>query len=473
MPEFSPEQLAEWSGGHWFRGRPRKAAGFAIDTRRLRPGEIFVALKTSRRDGHDFLPDALERGACGAVVARLDENLGLPQLKVADPAAALQNMAARHRGSFRGPVIGITGSCGKTSAKEMLALLLGDGEVYRTPGNRNNHLGLALSLLQIDARRHRFAVLEAGISRPGEMAALARMMQPDHAIVTHVGPAHLEGLGDMDTVAWEKSVLPRNLRNGGSVFFPSSCMKYRCFRDLPAKCVVLSEKNEGVPFLVNGHAYALLADTTNWTELAHGCRISLRQPCASPRQYQLPPMSPGMVRNAALALLAASSLGISAAVLQSRVARWRPPAFRGQILEMGSRWFYVDCYNANPASMKDAIGAFQQIFPNGPRLYVLGAMSELGSASSRLHLDLGRSIQLAPGDRAALAGPDAEALREGLIEAGAAPEQAGVYGGLEEMRFILDSFPGPVLLKGSRGCRLEMLLPNGREQPERERKKAC
>src|SRR4051812_30832636 len=184
MPDFPPALLSEWTGGRWTAQPVSALSGFTIDTRQLRSGQIFVALKTDRRDGHDFLPAAQAAGASAALVSAPNPALTLPQLVVADPLGAFHAIGRAHREKITGPVIGISGSAGKTSTKNLLALLLGGnaGAVLATEGNLNNHLGVPLTLTRIDPQVHRYAVVEAGISAPGEMAVLAGMMDPDLAI---------------------------------------------------------------------------------------------------------------------------------------------------------------------------------------------------------------------------------------------------------------------------------------------------
>jgi len=195
MPTFAPEKMAAWTGGHWTRIPGGALGGFTQDTRQLAAGQVFVAVKTAMRDGHDFLGEALKRGATAALVGREVAGAKLPQLVVDDPLAAFQLIAREHRREFHGTVVGVTGSVGKTSTKDLLALLLGGPEaVLATAGNLNNHLGVPLTLTRLDSAVHRAAVIEAGISEPGEMAPLAEMIEPDHSVVTLVGPAHLQKL---------------------------------------------------------------------------------------------------------------------------------------------------------------------------------------------------------------------------------------------------------------------------------------
>ena len=193
MPRFNPEDLASWSHGEWSSLPERPISGFSIDTRNLGNGDVFVAIK-DQRDGHDFLSVAKSEGATGAMVSRVNSELGFPQLLTKDTLSAFHMIAKMHRRNFCGSVVGITGSCGKTSTKEMLSVLLGKERTVSTKGNLNNHLGVPLSLLSIDLDSDDFAVIEAGINQRGEMSVLADMINPDFGIITNHEYIHIEVL---------------------------------------------------------------------------------------------------------------------------------------------------------------------------------------------------------------------------------------------------------------------------------------
>ncbi|EIQ00082.1 UDP-N-acetylmuramyl pentapeptide synthase [Opitutaceae bacterium TAV1] len=388
---FTATQLATWTSARWtlLPADGVLLAGFSTDTRTLRPGEIFVALRTPQRDGHDYLAAARAAGAPAALVASPSGDpalAGFPQLVVSDPLAAFQTIAREHRRAFRRPVVGITGSAGKTSTKNLLTLLLSadPGDVLSTEGNLNNHLGVPLTLTRLDPARHRFAVVEAGISAPGEMAALAAMIEPDVAIITLVAPAHLEALRDLETIAREKSVLFNTLRPGG-----------------------LALRGPGVP-------PAPLAHATFHTPATTAVSIDASV-------YELPRVTDGMAQNAALAIRAALHLGISPADIRSRLTRWQPVPLRGEWQQLPvpanpavSRPVYLDCYNANPASMLDALATFAATAApaDAPRLYLVGGMEELGPGSARHHEALGRALaaHLRPQDHLVAIGPHAETV---------------------------------------------------------------
>lgn len=449
MPLFAPESLAAVTGGRWTRMPGAALAGFTQDTRTLQPGQVFIALRTEQRDGHDFLADAQTRGAAAALVSRVVAESPLPQLVVADPLAAFQAIAAAHRVAFTGRVIGVTGSAGKTSTKDLLSLLLGEpGAVLKTEGNLNNFLGVPLTLTRLDPAGHRAAVVEAGINMPGEMGSLAGMIQPDHAVVTLVGPAHLEKLGSLDGVAAEKVQLLTAVRAGGLQVFPVGCWAFAPFRALENP-LVLVPANEAMVRVAGRSLLFTVLHRPGRTEVAFGAK----------RTFVLRRGSSGMAQNAALALALASELGVDDAALQQRLAEWAPSKWRGELQRVGEAEVYCDFYNANPASMQDAILAFAGLArPELPRLYVLGGMEELGLQAAEFHQQLGRTILLRPGDRLCTIGPHAAALREGLLENGNDPAQIEIVDDLAPLRAQLATFKGAAFLKGSRRYRLETIL---------------
>jgi UDP-N-acetylmuramoyl-tripeptide--D-alanyl-D-alanine ligase len=454
MPTFDPEKLSSWTRGRW-KGRPAVApTGFSVDSRRISAGQAFVALRTERRDGHDFLGAALGAGASAAIVARENPAIGIPQLVVRDPLEALQAVAREHRKTFRGVVAGITGSAGKTSTKELLAALLGgDAEgVLATDANLNNQIGVALTLTRIDPAVHRFAVLEAGISVPGEMRALAGMIDPDLVIITLVGPAHLAGLGSVDDVAREKAALAASLPPRGICIFPSSCEKYPAFRFIaPSQSLAV----EPVFKLDDCEAYAGRARFLV-SQSGGSTRVTVAFGPPPSVVITLPRVTDGMAQNTALAVCAAIHLGVPREKIQGRLLSWRPPHLRGEWTVSEGRRLYLDCYNANPASMADALATFSAVAPlDEPRLFVIGSMEELGAEAARYHVEVGKSIALREGDRLVAIGGQAGSVRQGAIEAGANPVQVEVSESIDRLTPGLAAFRGSVFVKGSRRHGLE------------------
>jgi len=456
MPVFNPEQLARWAGGTWTKSPVIPVTGFVMDSRIIRPGELFIALRTERRDGHDFLAAARAAGAAGAIVSRHVAEIDLPQLVVAHPLAAFQVIGRSHRQTFKGRVIGITGSCGKTSTKELLALLLGgEGEgVLATEGNLNNHLGVPLTLTRIDPAQHRVAIVEAGISGPGEMEVLASMIEPDLVVTTLVAPAHLQELGGLEGVAQEKSRLSACLRATGMAVFPRQCADFGAFRNLGVNRLVLepadvlrpSEPPQDVVYFTTTHR-----EEFSVVALAYG-----KPP---PQVFTFRRVSQGMAQNAALAICSALWMGVPPSLIQERLQSWRPAHWRGELVRDAGRLFYLDFYNANPASMQDAIESFVSVSEEGaPRLFVLGCMEELGNDAALFHRNLGRQLRLRAGDRVFVIGGQSTQVLEGLAESGAAAGQAEACVSADEISTRVASWPGSVFVKGSRRYQLEKAL---------------
>jgi UDP-N-acetylmuramoyl-tripeptide--D-alanyl-D-alanine ligase len=456
MPTFHPDTLAQWTGGHWTARPAAPLTGFTVDTRQLRPGQIFVAIKTEKRDGHDFLGAAHEAKASAAIVATPNPALALPQLVVRDPLIAFQAIAREHRRAFKGPVVGISGSAGKTSTKDLLALLLG-GEtcgVLATEGNLNNHLGVPLTLTRLDPVRHTFAVIEAGISAPGEMKPLAQMIEPDVSLITLIAPAHTEELGGIDGVAREKAVLPAATRASGVAIFPKQTADFGAFRELSVRTMVV-ERAEVIRPAEPPKDKVYFAITQRGEETA----ISLAYGPPPPLVFTTRRVSDGMAQNAALAICAALWLGVSRETIQSRLAAWKPAKLRGEIRRENGRLLYLDCYNANPASMIDALRTFEAVAPAGePRLYVIGCMEELGAEAAAHHRALGRSLRLGEHDQVFVIGTHAHDVSVGLLEQGDFARQIQIVAAHEPIAAAFGDWRGAVFVKGSRRYQLEKIL---------------
>jgi len=461
MLAFTPELLARWTAGHWTVAPGVPLSGFAIDSRAIRPGEVFVALKTSARDGHDFLGAAAAAGAAAAVVSRADPRIGLPQLVVTDPLASFQTIAREHRRTFTGPVIGITGSAGKTSTKNLLARLLGavetGGPVLATSGNFNNYLGVPLTLTRLDPAVHRYAVIEAGISVPGDMTTLAAMIEPDLALTTLIGPAHIQELGSLDGVAREKAVLSEGVRPTGVAIFPTQCAEFAAFRELAVRRLIIEPalvvRPEAPP---KDKVYFAI------TQRGDATAIALAYGDPPPLSFTLRRVTDGMAQNAVIAICAALWLGVDRALIQQRLDGYVSGSLRGEWRETPQSRFYLDCYNANPASMLDALATFLAVAPVGePRLLVLGGMEELGEAAPRYHRELGRSLRLRPQDRVITIGGNAGEVVQGGLEAGCVSSQLEIAVDLSSITARIAAFSGSVFVKGSRRYELEHALPAG------------
>jgi len=461
MPVFDPAQLSRWTGGRWTAVPAAALAGFSVDSRHLRPGEVFVAIKTDRRDGHDFIAAAAASGAAAALVAVPDLTVALPQLIVADPLVAFQAIARAHRQRFSGPVVGVSGSAGKTSTKDLIALLLGgaDAGVLATAGNLNNHLGVPLTLTRLDSARHAFAVIEAGIGGPGEMKPLAEMIEPDLSLITLVAAAHTETLGGLEGVAREKAILPAATRASGVAIFTKATASFAAFHELGVRSMVVERADVIRPAEPPRDRIYFTV-----THRADETAVALAYGPPPPLAFTLRRVSDGMAQNAVLAICAALWLGQSRDAIQARLRSWQPAPLRGEIRREDGRMLYLDCYNANPASVADALGAFEAISPPEiPRLYVIGCMEELGREAGAEHRALGKSLRLADGDRLMVIGTHAADVCAGVLENGNVSRQLQIVSSLDPVAEAIRDWRGAVFVKGSRRYELERALPRSSE----------
>ena len=430
-------------------GRPdgtpgtREAGGVSVDTRTLRPGDVFFALRGSRFDAHDFVPEAFERGACAAVVERPVGAAGGLQVIVEDAGAALGELAAAWRMALGARVVGITGSNGKTTTKEMIGSLLGaDRRGVRARGSFNNFVGLPLTILEArpgDA----FLVLEIGTNHPGEIARLGRIARPDVAVITNVGASHLEGLGTIEGVAEEKASLLGCLRAGGVGIVHEDPRLLRRI-PLPRNRVRTFGASAGADFFperVEARPGA-------------GTRFSVRGV-----EFHLGLLGEWNVLNALAACAVADAFGIPLAECARRLEGFRGPRMRMERLEVGGLTVINDAYNSNPESASRAILEFSRLPARGRKVAVIGDMLELGASTEAFHRLLGRQLAAGGVDVVAAVGPACRALLEELPPG--RPERYG-FDSVEGLRPRIGELfrPGDlVLLKGSRGMGLERLIP--------------
>ncbi len=435
------KEIAFWSVGRWVNRIPESPISrFCNDTRSLENGDVFVAIKTERRDGHDFLGQASEKGALAALVDSEQPGSTLPQLLVEDTLVGLTAIARSYRRNWKARVIGLTGSCGKTTTKDLLIHLLGGRPVAQgTRGNLNNLIGVPLTILEVDERECSFVVVEAGISECGEMDTLGSIIQPDIAVFTAIGPAHLEGLGSEETIVAEKSKL-LDYAPGARVFLGETCAPYLESR-FPSDSVLIAEENSSV----GGVQYRVSQDESQM-------QIQFLD---SGEEYQINGYSKALASNVALAISVARELGIKAVEIADRLKEWTPGAMRAEWMTLGKVRAYVDCYNANPLSMLDSLDTFQNLSkPNSDRLYVIGSMEELGSESDYWHRKVGAALDLRSQDRAYLVGEGAEAMREGFES----DTKVEIVPDVESLAPVLADFSGDLFLKGSRRYRLERVI---------------
>ncbi len=350
----------------------------STDTRQLNAGDLYVALCGQRFDGHEFVEQAFSQGACAAVIQREVKTAGTT-LQVMDTLRALGGIAACNRELFTGPLVGITGSSGKTTTKNLLAAILQTrGSTLATHGNLNNEIGVPLTLLQL-APAHQFAVIEMGASRKGDIDYLCGLARPDVSILLNVMPAHLEGFGSIDGVAAAKSEIFSGLMGRGTAVFDAGSHYVELFRSAAGSAQVMT-------FSMSSHADVYCGGVT--PNSGTGVEFELVSPLGS-ASVCLQLLGRHNIINALAAAAAAIAAGctLDDLVQGLQSAQAEPGRMCAHAIPEG-RVIIDDSYNANPASVHAAIDVLAE-YP-GKRVLALGAMAELGADSGQLHRTVGQ-----------------------------------------------------------------------------------
>jgi UDP-N-acetylmuramoyl-tripeptide--D-alanyl-D-alanine ligase len=430
--------------------------GVSIDSRNIEEGELFIALKGARFDGHDFVPDAIKKGAWGALVDRsaLENRFsylgGLKNiLPVENTLYALQEMAHMHRGTFSIPLVGITGSNGKTTTKEMIAgILKQKGPVLKNEGNLNNHIGVPLTLMKLKDR-HRAAVVEMGMSAAGEIALLARLVNPTVGVITNIGPAHLEFLGSLDKVAEAKGELLDNLKTDAVAVLNADDPYFG----------MLKNKFSGriISFGIRNKADVVAADIR---EDLHHTDFTITNSGAS-LKVQLRAVGTHNIYNALAATAAAIAAGAPLDAVKPGLDDFVPVAMRSEVREIEGRTVLADCYNANPSSMDAAIRTMVSLAVGRRSIAVLGDMLELGPTAAEAHREVGRTAARSGVDIVITYGPLAKDIGSGAHEAGMPKDRIFNAATITTAAQLIKKLSRPgdlVLIKGSRGMKMEKIL---------------
>lgn len=356
--------------------------GVSTDTRTLNVGQLFFALNGPNFDGHDVLAQARDRGAVAAVVSRQVDDV-LPQLLVSDTRLALGQLAGAWRQQFKGKLIALTGSNGKTTVKEMLASILAcKGEVLATAGNFNNDIGMPLTLLRLRPEQHQFAVIEMGANHRGEIAYLSGIAQPDVALLNNAGAAHLAGFGSLDAVAKAKGEIWQGLAASGCAIINADDVYSRYWQ---SKLSGQKTQSFGTTAQADVH---LVGSVSACFEQGQFCsRFEMQTPQGT-LSIALPLAGQHNVMNALAATAAALMVGAELADVQQGLETMTP--VNGRLQAKKSRWGQLlidDSYNANPPSLTVAIDVLSQM--QGEKIVVLGDMAELGDNAASLHYQAG------------------------------------------------------------------------------------
>jgi UDP-N-acetylmuramoyl-tripeptide--D-alanyl-D-alanine ligase len=444
MTLWTSEAAAEATGGR--ASRAFTVTGVSIDSRSIRPGDLFVALQAAR-DGHDFVAQALENGAAAALVSRVPEGLApdAALLVVPDVLAGLEALGRAGRARMRGKVVAITGSVGKTSTKEMARIALtGQGVIHAAEASYNNHWGVPLTLARMPQDCD-FAIIEIGMNHPGEIEPLARLARPHVAMITTVAAAHLEAFGAIEGIAREKGAVFRGLTQPGSAVLPEDLAVTQLLRDCADAAGALV-----IGFGLHGMARPLVAETTDGAT-----RVRARI-LAETVDFSLATSGTHFVMNAVGVLAALAAAGADLGLAAGRLSDWRPPRGRGAVEDLAGLRLIDDAYNSNPTSLAAGLATLARL-GDGRRIAILGDMLELGPDEIAMHAAMAQDPSIPAVDLIHTAGPLMRALHEALpdarrgLHAETAAELAARIGELVATGDI-------VLVKGSKSSRISTVV---------------
>ena len=454
MRRCTLEEVARFSGGRLIKGDPAQPVDrLHTDTRTLLAGDCFVALRGDRFDGHAFVAQVKNHGAVAALVSHrlgssdLPDDLGL--VEVPDTLAALQRFAANYRQLLSVKTIGVTGSSGKTSTKELIASVLRTRfKTKATEANLNNHIGVPLTLIRLDVDDE-YGVVEMGMNHPGEIAPLVKMTAPEIGVISSIGPAHIEFFADQAAIAAEKAELIAALPPEGlAVLNADDEWSRRIAERTHARVVWVGD---GPDSTWRAEDLQVAEDSLSFLLRHNGSEATVR----------LPVVNRVMVANALLAAAVGRECGLTMDEIARGLEAVQLPGARMQVVKAHGAWIINDAYNANPDSMKAALVTLGEFPGANRRLAVLGSMGELGRHATELHRATGEFAARQNLAFLIAVGPQADAYAKGARAAGLGPNQIVTALNAEEAAAALRPLlreGDAVLVKGSRFMGLERLV---------------
>ena len=477
---FSLADVLRATGGRVISGATDAvfAKGVSTDTRTLKEGDLFVALKGPRYDGHDFLTEALKRGAAGAIISVVSHRIPQTELErklhrerviigVQDTLSALQGLARFHRNRFDLPVVAVSGSNGKTTTKEMAAWILSRSrEVLKNDGNLNNQIGVPITLFRLGSQ-HQIAVVEVGINQRGELRLLADIVQPNVGVITNIGPTHLEMLGSLEGVATAKSELLDSLPGGDGIAILNRDDPF--FDFLKAKCPgPVVTFGLGQEAQVRGFDIGLNQSSETTFKLAvdpqvMGIARGGEQNIVTQAHEEIRLPIPGIhnVMNALAAAAVGAIFGCHLGQIKEALESFQMITMRSQLLEWRGARIVNDAYNANPASMQAALEMLAMFKTDGQRVAVLGDMLELGAAAQQAHDAVGDQLSKISGARLIAVGSLARSIAESARASGMPGDRITWCENADKAVSAIKKNVKEgdiVLVKGSRGIHLERVV---------------
>ncbi len=467
---FTAAEAAAVCGGEVTAGPPGAViTGAASDSRRVRPGDLFVAIPGERVDGHTFVGPAIAAGAAAALVSRaIGASPGLAVIRVTDTVAALGRLAAAYRRRFDLPVVGVTGSVGKTTTKDLLAGVLARSfDTLATKGNLNTEVGLPLTVLELE-RRHQVAVFEMGMRGRGEIAYLADIARPSIGLVTNIGPTHLELLGSIENITRAKAELIEALPPDGLAVLNGDDPLCRSIAHQARVRVVFY--GAGPDCEVRAEDYETLGEKGVRVRIAIAGAGGPRAAGGAVERHEVTVPIPGRhnVANALAAVSVGRALGMSLADIAAGLAEPRRSAMRLEVLHAGGLKIIDDTYNAGPASTRAALGILKELAGDGRSTAVLGNMLELGAAAVSGHEEVGRVVRETGVGRLITVGDLGAVIAQAAVAAGMDPSLVTACASNQEAALLARQWLRPgdtVLVKGSRGMKMEEVVTALREDP--------
>jgi UDP-N-acetylmuramoyl-tripeptide--D-alanyl-D-alanine ligase len=459
MKEFTIAELIEITGGTFREPdsgkKGRSFTGVSIDSRTIKAGDCFFAVRGEHFDGHDYVSNAFAKGAACAVVEKdpSGKNFGGNCiLKVNDTIKALGDLAGEYRRRANFKIVAITGSAGKTTVRQIIHHVLSNHfRVHQSPKSFNNKIGLPLTLLGADLQDE-IIIAELGSNHPGEISYLTRIAAPEIAVVTNVYPAHLEGFGDLQTIIQEKLSISEGLPNDGILIINADC------EGLVDVC-----RANGTKFITFGKS-----ESSDYQAENIRCEGSSGRFTIENTEIHLPLAGPGNLENALAAWTVCSQLGLTIDQFASAVENLPAVSMRSEVLQIGTLTILNDCYNANPASMKNALQILAGLDPAGKRrlVFICGDMAELGNQAEHFHVELGTIIVktgvkllLTVGKLAKIAAETAKSTARYNMQTKCFDDTLSACNNLHE--FIKDN--DIILVKGSRTAMLEKVVEKLKE----------